>query len=280
MKTIAGVVLYNPDVKRLQENIKAIRSQVDKLILVDNGSSDSSYLKALELSEYAYIRNEMNLGIAHALNQILCFSYDEGYEWALTLDQDSIVSANLIETYKEFANKETVGIVCCKTKDRNFKTLHQDELRYDEEVKYCITSASLTNVNAWKKVGGFDDQMFIDWVDWDICIALRHAGYKIIRTEKTYINHELGTRTRMKHIGNHQFLILNRSPFRYYYVFRNWIYIARKWKEESVLIHLLQNIKWLLIIILFESNKWANMKVFVRGTWDGLKMKVKRPVNE
>mgnify|MGYP002236335699 FL=1 len=32
---------YNPDIKRFKENIDSILSQVDKLIIIENGSKDS-----------------------------------------------------------------------------------------------------------------------------------------------------------------------------------------------------------------------------------------------
>ena len=40
MKYIAGIVLYNPDLGRLKENIESICKQVDKVILIDNGSDN------------------------------------------------------------------------------------------------------------------------------------------------------------------------------------------------------------------------------------------------
>ncbi|OYP57160.1 glycosyltransferase [Segatella bryantii] len=270
---IAGIVLFNPDPIRLRENIEAIKPQVDKLILIENGSTDFSYIDNIDFSDLVYIRNPRSMGIAYALNQILQYAYDNNHQWALTLDQDSVVADNLIVEYEKVINTPNTGIICCKTIDRNFK---DDELNtYGvKEVNYCITSASYTNVSAWKDVGGFDTQMIIDWVDWDICIALRKKGFKILKTDKTYILHELGTNTQKKSFLGHTFLILNRSQFRYYYVARNWIYIGRKWQEESIFKCIVQVLKWLFIALIFEKNKMENLKAFIKGSFDGLKMKI------
>ena len=43
MKFLAIIVTYNPDVERLEENIKAIATQVDKVVIVDNGSDDQEF---------------------------------------------------------------------------------------------------------------------------------------------------------------------------------------------------------------------------------------------
>ena len=45
-KTIsAGIVLFNPNIERLNENIQAIVGQVDRVILFDNGSSNYVQIK-------------------------------------------------------------------------------------------------------------------------------------------------------------------------------------------------------------------------------------------
>ena len=51
MKYIAGIVLYNPDLGRLKENIESICKQVDKVILIDNGSDNIREIEDL-IKEY------------------------------------------------------------------------------------------------------------------------------------------------------------------------------------------------------------------------------------
>lgn len=47
MKVLAGIVLYNPETDRSQENIDAIYQQVDTVLLIENGSSNTDYKKQL-----------------------------------------------------------------------------------------------------------------------------------------------------------------------------------------------------------------------------------------
>lgn len=274
MRIITGIILYNPDIPRLRENISAVLPQVDKVVLVENGSSDITYLKGFEDEKIELIVNDENMGIAYALNQVMQFAYDNGAEWALTLDQDSVVADNLVEEYKRFM-LPNVGIVTCCINDRNFVAYGEGEEKDGEELQYCITSASMTNVKAVIEVGGFDNEMFIDWVDWDICLALRHGGYKIIRASKTYIIHELGEKTKSKVWHGHQLLIMRRSKMRNYYINRNWIYIARKWEEVSLLKNTLICIKRILVAVLLEPNKWQSVKALTRGMIDGFLMPIR-----
>ena len=78
MKYIAGIVLYNPDLGRLKENIESICKQVDKVILIDNGSDNIREIEDL-IKEYLnciLLKNGENMGIAYALNQILKYAYE------------------------------------------------------------------------------------------------------------------------------------------------------------------------------------------------------------
>lgn len=269
----AGIVLYNPDVKRLQENIKAIKKQVDTIILVENGSSNTDYLQQLDITDTIILTNDSNKGIAFALNQICKYCYDKKIPWVITLDQDSIVSPNIIQILEEYIG-DNVGIICPKIIDRNFKR-KEDDYNYDvKEINWCITSASLTNVAAWKKIGGFDNSMFIDWVDLDFCIALRKNGYKILQTMKTQILHELGENSRIIHFRGKQIYLLNRPSTRYYFVERNNIYLGRKWDHISLKRKLFETLETLFFVIFYEKHKWSNFIAMIKGIYHGFKMPI------
>lgn len=98
MKILAGIVLYNPDLLRLNENISAIYNQVDKLVVVDNGSNNIELVKKLcmKYSNICLIENNENKGISVALNQIMNTALKFNSEWTLLLDQDSVCPSGII----------------------------------------------------------------------------------------------------------------------------------------------------------------------------------------
>lgn len=72
-KIYAGIVLYNPDLKLLEENIRSVCGQVEHVIFVDNASNNvyATYnliQKVLQDNQFSYIQNDNNYGIAKALN--------------------------------------------------------------------------------------------------------------------------------------------------------------------------------------------------------------------
>lgn len=273
---LAGIVLYNPDLDRLKDNIRAIEKQVEKIVFVDNSMGSS--VKSIEVidqilqeKQYVYIDNNGNLGIAKALNQIMTYAYYNKYEWVLTLDQDTICPQNLIASYKQYLNLTDVGIVCPKIKDRNFKYENND-LGETDYIEYCITSAALTSTIIWKKVGGFSEELFIDYVDFDYCLNLKRNNYKILRVNSVEILHEIG-HAKTYHIFGKTILTFNHPPIRNYYIVRNKLVCAYKYKnlvnvrkeKQEILTHILK-------VIFLENNKLINIRCLHEGIKDGKEM--------
>lgn len=277
-QVIAGIVLFNPNIDRLSENINAIIEQVDRLILVNNGSANIDSVRKLILDnnwKIEIVDLKINMGIAYALNSILKAAAMKGYEWFLTLDQDSVVSDNLIDVYERYINYNNLGLLSCDVIDRNFEVTH-NEVDH-EELDYVITSGSLVNTSLCKRVNGFDNDMFIDFVDFDLCAKIREAGYKIIRTYDTSLLHEVGHST-PKLIGNKQYIAYNHSPFRVYYFCRNGLYFIRKHRDSnSIDEHAWKKnlLRRFVLITLYERQKFAKYKEIFRGIRDSKKMALK-----
>lgn len=70
LKVSALLVSYNPDINRLSEVLNSIHSQVDHLVLVDNGSKNKNDILAL-IADYEGVYtllNDNNIGLASAQN--------------------------------------------------------------------------------------------------------------------------------------------------------------------------------------------------------------------
>ena len=150
MKFLAVIITYNPDVERLTENIKAISQQTDKVLLVDNGSEDKLFLSKLSfIYNTAVISNEKNKGIAYALNQGMKYAYQNGYEWAITLDEDSVCPDGIIAGAKKLIeNTLDVAMIVPLIKETSSGELCELGTKVNDEpyqeVKKCITSGALT----------------------------------------------------------------------------------------------------------------------------------------
>lgn len=277
MRICAGIVLFNPEIERLAENIKHIRKQVPRLILVDNGSHNLEAVKNLicDLPNMILLENGKNLGVAQALNRILKQAQKESYEWVLTLDQDSVADDHLVETYEKFLVEQAsndIGCLTCNIVDRNFD-LEKKKSGF-EEIDYCITSGSLMNIEKALNVGGFDEVMFIDKVDCDICINLRKHGYRIIRRSYNGLLHEIG-HAKQINLGFRKWELYNHSSFRRYYMCRNASYLLRKYHDGYVLKMFLKEIFQFFLVLLVEDNKREKARESMKGFIDGFKVEIK-----
>ncbi|OUN76834.1 glycosyltransferase family 2 protein [Bacteroides sp. An51A] len=275
----AGIVLFNPDIIRLKDNINSIGPQVDTIYLIDQHSFNLNDIHTL-ISNIHYpihlTQNDNNMGIAYALNQLLLEAENDKYEWIITLDQDTVCPLNLIKELRQYIYMQNVGIVCPVINDRSFGIIDKDDKPYTI-VKTCITSASLTSVKAWRKVGGFDSSMFIDGVDTDFCYSLSRNGYIILRCNTVSILHEIGHNSFISNILGHKQVVFNHSAFRYYYICRNIIYKQRKNKDFTPSVYrglLTVFYRWILIV-LYEKDKWNKTRAIIKGTYDGFKAPIK-----
>lgn len=268
---LAGIVTYNPDISQLKENINFIINQVTALIVVDNGSKNIEEIARLisnDENRAKIIRNNKNLGIARALNIMMSYARENGFEWVLSLDQDSCSPLNLISEYKKYIRLERIAIICPNYADRNVeRKLNTVGISY---INKCITSGALVKVRAWNECGYYDEKMFIDGVDFEFCDRLTRHGYKIIRINNIVLMHEIGNSC-IRHFLFWNVLVKNHSAFRKYYIARNTIYAAKK-QYRLLLKPILQNIKLLLIAIVYEKDKRSKIKAILKGTYDGIRI--------
>ena len=118
----AGIVSYNPDIKRLKENITAIQNQVPEVVIFDNGSVNVCLVQELilEFGNIELIKSDRNIGIAAALNRLMEWGQLKNYEWMISLDQDSVCDNNYVEKMKPYLTIEAkLGIVAPVIVDRH-----------------------------------------------------------------------------------------------------------------------------------------------------------------
>lgn len=270
----AGIVLYNPDLYRLKLSIASISKQVGHLVLIDNGSNDKIAIERLaeESVDSTLIRLDENKGIAYALNRICEYSESHQYKWAFTLDHDTVCPSDIIEKLMMHADIETSGIVCPSVYYEGLGVdTRERSLAEVEDVKACMTSASLTNLKAWREVGGFNESYFIDYVDNDICMKLKLLGYSIKRVNSCAIHHQLGN-TRTLNLLGKKLVGTTHSPIRCYYIMRNNILFIKEYKPHLPLLKEASKVIYIAYKeFLFSETKGQTLSMLIKGIGDGLK---------
>lgn len=283
-KICAIVVTYHPD-EGFPERIKCIVEQVDKVVIVDNHSSESclEMIKKTSIQFGAHlILNEENLGIATALNQGIGCARELGYLWGLTLDQDTIPHPTMVQSltsaYRECPFRDKVGVIGSNFQEGNTGKVLYD-MRHEKkpwrEVKIVITSGSLISIPIFESAGPFRDDFFIDLVDIEYCLRLRDRGYKVIVSTQPGMIHFHGNYKARKFLWR-TVAINGYSPLRIYYWTRNALLLVRKylWKDVWWVLPRLRGLATLFLkIILFEEHKLLKVRYMCLGLYHALLMK-------
>ncbi|SCX84533.1 glycosyltransferase family 2 protein [Butyrivibrio sp. INlla14] len=227
----ALIITYNPDAERLKANAEAVRDQASKVVIVDNASRNSDMIRDIaEECGCRVIFQSENVGIAKALNEGMKYLSTEGYDWVLTLDQDSVIGERLIPELMTCALSDSkCAIACPEINYEGWSQKLQNNKEKYQEVKACMTSASLTSTKCWNEVGGYDESYFIDFVDNEFCMKLKLAGYKVIRNHDVVLSHMLGDSGEVNLIFT-KIRYSHHAPLRYYYMTRNNIVFVDKYK--------------------------------------------------
>ena len=295
----AGIVLYNPDdSERLNESLKSVLDQFSRVYIFDNSTKQIVFPSFGP--NVTYLTEHKNLGIAYALNRMMEKADIDGYKWLVTMDQDSILPEKMIEAYRSHTHDANVAIICPQVIDkrRAYMTIKVEPA--EELVEECITSGSCTSIGAWKKLGGFDEWLFVDLVDNEFCKRAVAAGYKILQLNSLVLNQEFGKiipkneRTqqfwikvaRLLHNKNFAKFSYKKfvSPARVYYTNRNIIYVNKKLADYGPVAYQNYNCKgypgfWIsfnLPSFLRAQDKKAVWKAIWKGRRDGLSKQVEK----
>lgn len=260
----AVVVLYNPTGQVL-DNVDSYRDHVGVLYVVDNSDHhDASVIAELRSrGKVVYIQNHGNLGIATALNLAAEHALDQGFEYLLTMDQDSRALRGMVEALTA-CHGLGVALVAPFLQTRRGQASPAGKACRPAQT--AMTSGSLLDLRAYRQVGPFRDDFFIDFVDIEYCLRLRRHGYKLLQADGARLEHHVG-----KRIGTGWFGVTTHSPLRKYYKTRNRFQVWREYGRDFpgyVRRDRLRFVLELARLLLFEPEKKAKLRMMWRGWRD------------
>ncbi|MFM5177623.1 glycosyltransferase family 2 protein [Aeromonas caviae] len=285
MKVYAVIVSFNPDINAFVNNLAIIARQVDTIVVIDNSDCE---IKQIELDKQLkklpsihFIQPKKNLGIAHAQNIGFLYAIKSGAEYVITFDQDSLVEDGLVnklcDEYIYLEKKGGLKIACIGPSVINERT----GIRYEKyfvnsiqwtdtaySVKSIISSGTLYSVDVFSVIGLNKAEWFIDSIDVEWCYRARYLGYHVLMTTKVAMRHNLGSNDVRLPLGKS---INIGSPFRLYYVYRNWIFSIRESQFDfryKLKLLIMMPIKFFIFSII--PPRKSRIQFMLRGIKDGL----------
>jgi rhamnosyltransferase len=283
----AVIVYFNPDPSLIQGQLEALAAAgVERVAIVDNSPQGNratiEHLRR-DFVECSYEELGENRGLAAAQNVGVRRLLDR-VEYILLLDQDSIPTEGMVQALREEADEllalgVSVAVIGPTPINRatgrpyrpriprrevllpNGKTLKRGEI---------ISSGSLIPCAAFREVGLFDEDLFIDGVDHEWCWrAARLHGRVVGVSARATLSHMVGEGDR-RLLG---FTVKIPTPFRTYYQVRNYFYLVGRsyvplyWKASNLL-------KYCVKFVYFSSSGESRRAFFsnmTRGARDGIR---------
>ena len=287
-KVLAIIVTYNPEIIRLTECINSLAPQVERVILVDNGSNNSHLIKNIIINNLEIILLSENKGIAFAQNHGVKKGLEaKEFDYLFFSDQDTCFPSDVIEKLKSTFtknNKKGKNVACASPffKDHRSNYMHPSvclniftstkvicsEVDDDLYPSHGIASGMLMSREAWRVVGPFCEKLFIDWVDTEWCWRALANNMIIVQTPSVIISHELGYGQKI--FAGRSVTIHN--SFRNFYKIRNAIYLmlhsnySFKYRYHAFF-HATKNI---VFEILYSKEKLNSLKVCFKAVRDGM----------
>jgi rhamnosyltransferase len=286
----AVVVTFNPDLARLDALLRATIPQVHRVYVVDNGSAGDVRASVATFPTAVFIALGANLGLGLAQNVGARAAIDANAECLLLLDQDSVPAGDmvdrLVEAYEAMiASSFRVAAVGPSVVGRGGPTPFATYtwFRYGHAIPrpelgwvpcdLLIASGMLIPTHVWQEVGQMDEALFIDKVDIDWCLRATSLHYEFGGVPKAVLDHRLGERVIWAFTRRGWIQVDLHHPFRYYYMFRNSIlmlprtHASWRWRTAEVR----STLHVLVLFGIFARNRWAVLKMMLRGLFDGVR---------
>lgn len=284
------VVTFHPD-ETVVKNLAAVVAECGRVFVVDNGSSAETRTRLVAVAGVELIALGENRGVATALNIGARRALAAGCRWLVTLDQDSTPRAGMVAALRATAAAHPRAAVVAprihegKWTESGYRWIRRhpgcpwwfqrvpcatNDL---PAVTVAVTSGSMIDLGVWQELGGFADELFIDYVDIDYCLKVVRSGRDIAVSAGANLDHKLGAR-RSGAILGHEFRPMHHPAFRHYFMARNRVWTWRRharavphWAVFDASFAVYNALR----VLAFEPAKWTKAKAMMFGLWDGMR---------
>ena len=264
-RILAIVVTYYPERDLLVENVGALIGHVDRVLIWENTPApDREDYRFVEDERVTYYGDGIN-SISRALNYAWEYANEQGFDYLLTMDQDS-----RFENFGDYvartvlAKDAPAGIW---TPQMNEETVTEDY----EEIDIPITSGMLAAVDIVNSIGGWNEMYTIASVDDEFFLQAHLRGIKKWKVKGAKLVHRLGNPRTVKVMG-HELVLRNYSPERLHDIYRNNIILIRRYPKIDYLRNNFLNywLKAIVLVMLFEEQRFRKTWCILKGIGSGL----------
>lgn len=253
-RILAIVVGYRPQEALLSQSVASYAPHVEKVLLWQNSPI------AFEHPKVELCGEGINRGIGPALNYARQRALTEGYDYLLTMDQDSVwedFPSYLSQAFEApepallgpFVNEKPTG--------QGF-----------EPSLLLITSGMLVPAPLLRLLGPWREDFAVDALDVDYVLRAAALGIPAYKVCAGTLRQQFGQRHKQG-----LFHVYGYSPERLYSIYRNHLLLFRQYGEVAEPVKKMFYKRWLgsrpIRILLGEHQRWSKFKAIFKGIRDG-----------
>ena len=265
--------------------LRAMQGPALDILVIDNGSADESvdvFKKGTE--DFRLLALPENVGFAAGNNHGLQMGLDEGYDYALLMNNDAFAAPDMLakllaetapdiallspKIYYEseperiwFANGRQHSLTL-DLRDTGEGEIDGQQWAESQDVDYLLGTCLLVNLAAVGQVGLLDERYFFYFEDLDWSLRLRQAGYRLRMVAPAHLLHRVAYST-----GGEEDSALRR----YHLAHSSVIFWRRHARQGSplliIIFRLLSAIKMVTRLTLTGRGQVAS--AYLRGLRDG-----------
>lgn len=276
-------VLYHPTETFLR-NLDKAAAAGQNLIAVDNSPQpDLALYELLRQQGMTVLHNANRGGLAGAYNRGAEMLLERGCEVIFLLDQDSDIGENffgaMMQACERMEREEFIlGPKIYEINLEKFMVVLSPGRRWPKLVKmsepteglfetlFVISSGSAISAQAYRRLGAFREDYFIEYIDIEYGLRANSQGIPV------YMNAAVTMRQTTGDIERHgRMFTTNHAAWRRYYGARNGVFTLRMYRSHWAL-HWLGGLLALhqsLNVLLFEPQKLRKLLAIAWGYLDG-----------
>lgn len=269
---VVGIVVTCQSDEVISGCLEALRSEVSKIIVIDNASTDDSVGIASNAGATLIVNHE-NEGYGRANNRGIFAA--AGTEWCLIANPDVTIAPGCVREMLAVAERHPLATIVVprlvEPDGRIFfrsesvlspvaPSVPHSEACPDREgaVAFASGACMLVHRDRFLQTGGFDDKIFLFYEDDDLCLRVRRAGKAIVYAPSAVAYHRRGsssatTRGSIFHRRFHQ----------------AWsrVYISKKYglADDSLAVIVRNTLKLLGALMIFDRDRQERYAGSVAG---------------
>lgn len=269
MKILSVVVTFFPEEDLLRKNVSAFIDHVDKVLVWENTPKEEKLkYRFIQHKKVEYCGDGAN-SISHALNSAWHYAQENGYDYLLTMDQDSVW-----ENFQLFLKKT----IYSENAPEGIWTplVIERELNSDyEKIFQPITSGMLIRIDLLNMIGGWNELFTIDNVDDEFSLRSHKIGCDFYIVRGTRMKQNFGEPETANFCG-YPIVLTNYTPKRLYHIFRNLVVLIRMYPEQKYIKNnFVSWIKRIFFIVCYEKEKFNKIKSILSGIKSGMKYTIR-----